>query len=174
MKPNGLNELSQHPMTETRRHCVFRCQENRYGLPATSVREITYAPELSSVPDSDASLAGMCHFRSEFIPVIRIDALLGGRSFRKDENEMLLVLNSSTGPWAVLISEVLALEALDTLTGGDTSIDDPVAGVVLGTAMFRDDVVRVLDAHRLQQLAQSQLESHWQLSSHAPNTSCIR
>ena len=154
------------------RHCVFRCQQSWFALPATAVREVTYAPELSVVPGSHASLAGLCHLRSEFIPVMQIDALLDETVIGKGENQKLLVLTSNTGPWAILVSEVSALVALETLTNSDVNLDDPGSGVVLGTAMFRDHVVRVLDAHRLLQWSQSQLEQHWRaLASDSPSAS---
>tara|TARA_R110002049_G_scaffold27321_2_gene93964 strand:+ start:19258 stop:19782 length:525 start_codon:yes stop_codon:yes gene_type:complete len=165
---------STAPQIEATRHCVFRCREDWFALPATSVREITYAPKLSVVPGSHPLLAGMCHLRSEFLPVVRVDVLLADEAIETANDEKLLVLGSTTGGWAILISEVLALEPLDTLTNGDVNLDDSVSGVVLATAMFRDEVVRVLDPHRLLHLAQSQLENHWSTNSPESSTSGIR
>ena len=58
------------------KHCVFRSGTSWFSLPAVSVREITIAPDLVPVPQCHASLAGLCHLRSEFIPVISLAALL--------------------------------------------------------------------------------------------------
>jgi len=143
------------------RHCVFRCHQAWFAMPAVSVREITYAPLLTRIPGSHPLLAGMCHLRSEFIPVIQLDALLDNSTVEQTKARKLLVLQGQLGHWAILISEVAALVALETLTHNDGNLDDPSSGVVLGTAMFHDEVVRVLDTHRVLQWAQALLEQHW-------------
>ena len=156
------------------RHCVFRCYDNWFAINATAVREITFSPHLSIVPGSHSLLAGICHLRSEFLPVIRIDALLGDGPVDQCDDQKLLVLGSGTAPWAILISEVAALVALDTLTGGDMNVDDPISSVLLGTAMFGDEVVRVLDAHHLQQWSQRQLEHDWRTFASTSTSSGIQ
>ena len=143
------------------RHCVVRCQNSWYAFPATAIREITYAPPLASLPGSHPLLAGICHLRSEFLPVIRINLLLSDEFSTLPTDLKLLVLGSNSGNWGILVSEVAALEALETLSNSDMHSDDPVSSVVQGTAMFRDEVVRVLDPIRLQQFAQVQLQRHW-------------
>ena len=161
------------------RHCVIRCGDSWFAFPATAVREITYAPHLSSVLGSHPLLAGICHLRSEFLPVIQINLLLTDGACmapndQKLNDQKLLVLGNGGGNWGVLVSEVAALVALETLTNSDLNVDDPVNSVVRGTAMFQDEVVRVLDANRLQQLAQLQLERHWQVLNTQSDSSGIQ
>ena len=157
----SVTDQSSPAPFSTDRHCVFRCQDNWFALPATVVREIANAPDVSVVPGSHPSLAGLCHLRSEFLPVIRIDALMGESAADASGDRKLLVLSSNSGPWAILISEVAALVALETLASGDLH-HETGNGVVMGTAMHNDEVVRVLDVHQLQRWSQTQLEEFWQ------------
>lgn len=79
------------------KHCVFRSGTYWYSVPAVSVREITIAPEMVPVPQSHASLAGLCHLRSEFVPVISLSSLLevDERTVSQPNNK-LMVINGTT------------------------------------------------------------------------------
>jgi chemotaxis signal transduction protein len=57
-------------------HCVMRRGASWFAFPAEKVREVLFRPPLLAVPHSDPLLAGLCHVRSEFFPVLRLDALL--------------------------------------------------------------------------------------------------
>lgn len=167
-------ENSQTSHLGTDRHCVVRCGKSWYAFPATAVREITYAPPLSTVPVSHMLLAGICHLRSEFLPVIRINLLFNDELSLNTNELKLIVLAGKLGNWGVLVTDVAALEVLETLTNNDVQSDDPVNCVVQGTAMFRDEVVRVIDPVRLHQLAHLQLQRHWQAASDASDSSAIQ
>jgi chemotaxis signal transduction protein len=143
------------------KHCVFLSGRAFFSVPAVAVREITIAPPLVKVPESDASLAGLCHLRSEFVPVILLNSLLDGDAcdYSQPHNK-LLVLNGSS-VWGILIAEAAALESLETIIAPDIRVDESNCNPVMGTAMHRDEIVRVLDPTRILQLAQRSLENGW-------------
>ena len=142
------------------KHCVFRSGTCWYSVPAVSVREITIAPQMFAVPQSHPSLAGLCHLRSEFVPVISLSALLEVQDPTVSQpNNKLMVINGTT-VWALLIAEAAALESLETILAPESRMDDSHSPV-MGTAMFNDQIVRVLDPNRLFRLAQQTLETTW-------------
>ncbi len=156
--------LSQ--LSPSDKHCVFRCGRSWFSVPAISVREISIAPQLVRVPDCHPSLAGLCHLRSEFVPVISLGALLDIDETTFDPADLshgqdrLLVINS-TSVWSLLIAEAAALESLETVVTPEVRMEDANLGAVMGTAMFRDKIVRVLNPNSLYRLAQLALEDLW-------------
>ena len=143
------------------KHCVFRSGTCWYSLPAVSVREITIAPQFVAVPHSHSSLAGLCHLRSEFVPVISLSSLLEIEDRQVSQpNNKLMVLNGAS-VWALLIAEAAALESLETILAPESRMDDSHQSPVMGTAMFNDQILRVLDPNRLFRLAQQTLETTW-------------
>lgn len=156
----------------TDKHCVFRCGEAWFSVPAVSVREISVAPALVRVPDSHRSLAGLCHLRSEFVPVLSLEALLDLRSSGgAPAHDRLLVFNG-TSVWALAIAEAAALESLETIVNPETKNDDAGLNAVIGTAMYGEQIVRVLNPNSLFRLGQQALESLWCRAQPTHQSSC--
>ncbi len=140
------------------KHCVFRCGDCWFSMPATAVRELTIAPDLVQVPFCHSSVAGLGHLRSEFIPVVTLDGLLSFEAkLDRTTQDHLLVLEGSN-LWALLISESVGLETIETIVSQDAMSE---SNVVLGTAMYRDRIIRVLNPAALLNTAQTLLEQFW-------------
>lgn len=164
---NAIESLNQSAtamlsdLSASDKHCVFRSGKGWYSLPAVAVREITISPQLVSVPQSHPSLAGLCHLRSEFIPVLSLSALLevDDQSVSQPNNKLMVINGSSV--WAILIAEAAALESLETILSPESRMEDSHLSPVMGTAMFDEQILRVLDPNRLFRLAQQTLETSW-------------
>lgn len=162
-----MNSTAQAPRESTLaernaadKHCVFRIGNNWFSLPATAIQEITPAADLVPVPGSHGALAGICHCRSEFIPVLRLESILGKSCGNHGETLKLLVIKNASGNWALLIDDVIALESLETLIYPEHR-DHAWHAAVLGTATCRDQVVRVLDPGGVFRIAQNELCESW-------------
>lgn len=153
-------ESSSHLAAQADKHCVFRCGQSWFSVPAIAVREISIAPSLVRVPDCHHALAGLCHLRSEFVPVIALDALLDVDQPEPKSHDRLLVING-TSVWSLLIAEAAALESLETIVSPEVRVDETNLSAVMGTAMFRENIVRVLNPNSLFRLAQHALEDAW-------------
>ena len=142
-------------------YCVFRADDAEYAVSAELVREVADLVPIVPVPEAPPMLVGMCHLRTEFIPVLGVNSLIGaGQSHLRDAS-CLLVIDSEDGPWALIIQRALTLEVLEV---GDTDAQgdwDNVSRMTLGTATYRDRVVRVLDASRMYRIAAETLEVQW-------------
>jgi len=148
------------------KHCVFGSGTSWFSVPAVCVREIVLLPNLVRVPSCHASLAGICHLRSEFIPVISVNALLGFESRSKlHPHDKLIVIrgtgSQTTGSWAIQTTDEASLESLEALGTADGRTDDTSTSLVIGTAMFREAVVRVLDPTTLYRQVRRVLEDLW-------------
>lgn len=148
------------------KQCIFRIGQARFSVPAVSVREIAPQSPVAPVPVSHPALAGLCHVRSEFVPVLRLGQLLQDSSADDTTARKLVVIECVAGRWALRVDAVVALEALETLIHPDYRAEisqGPVArSPVLGTATCRDEIVRVLDPNRVFRLAQELLLESWQ------------
>lgn len=149
----------QHQLTD--HYCVFQAGDAIWAIAASSVREIADAAPIVAVPEAPAELIGVCHIRMEFVPVLSLHGLLGEGLHDHPPAEFLLILNSGEGPWALPIQRALSLQALE-IAVGETGFDGQLrpAGI-LGTATFRDDVLRIVDASWLYRRAHETIESRW-------------
>ena len=115
------------------KHCIFQLRDSYYAISATAVREVTHAPPLVRVPHCPASLAGLCHIRSEFIPAVLLGPLLGERD--TGPTAQLLVISGTLGPWALMIDRAIAVDTIETHVDADHR-DDSQRSPVLGTATY--------------------------------------
>jgi len=148
-------------LSRSDKHCIFRSGPTWFSVPAISVREIAIAPEIVPVPNCHPALTGLCHLRSEFIPVLQLNALLEHDSPRATESQNKLLVINGHSPWSFLIAEAAALQSSETLIAPDGRGDDASQTAMMGTAMYRGQIVRVLDPTRLFRLAQRTLEGFW-------------
>ena len=143
------------------KHCVFRSGDSWFSMPAIAIREIAIAPPLVQIPQSDPLLAGLCHFRSEFIPVVLLNSLLDDDESDDSQrhNKLLVIHENST--WGILVTEATVLESLETIMAPESRLEEMCQTPVMGTAMWREQIVRVLDPKRIFRLAQQSLEDAW-------------
>ncbi|QDT07169.1 CheW-like domain protein [Rubripirellula lacrimiformis] len=146
------------------KHCVFRSGASWFSVPAVAVREIAIMPDLVRVPSCPSSLDGICHLRSEFIPVVSIHSLL---EHHEDDDttghEKLVVLpcGSGLGSWALRIAEAASLVSLETLGTSECPTTAASQTSIVATAMYRDQIVLVLDPNSLYREVRIALEDFW-------------
>ena len=142
------------------KHCVFQCGDAMFALPATALREVTIMPTVVSVPLSHPSLAGIGNLRSEFLPVIDLEPLVGNQASLTADTGQLLVIDSALGCWAIAIDKVIAIDGIETHIDPGQRNENTMS-VLLGTATYDGKVISVLDVNGLQRIAQQTLESQW-------------
>lgn len=142
------------------KHCVFQSGDATFSLPATTVREVTIMPTVVPVPLSHPSLSGIGNVRSEFLPVIDLEPLVGNQARRVAKPGQLLVIDSALGCWAIAIDKVIAIDGIETHID-PSQRNENVSSFLLGTATYRGRVISVLDVNGLQRIAQQTLENQW-------------
>ncbi len=147
-------------------YCVFRRGSTWFAFPAENVREVCERPTLVAVPGSTNVLAGLCHFRSEFTPVIRLDHLLTEDGARLGEEPQMLVVQSGDGAWGVLADEVRALVSLEPSAGEEVTDMLCWTSAITGWAAWEAESVRVLHASNLRDLIESELTRSWSDKQH--------
>jgi chemotaxis signal transduction protein len=146
------------------KHCVFRCGASWYSVPAVAVRQIVVTPDVVQVPGCHRALVGLGRVRGEFIPILALGSLLehDGHAEMLD-GDCVLVLEGKC-LWSLLISESIALESMETIVSQEARTDGAHNGVI-GTAMFQERIVRVLNPSGLLAAAQATLDEFWDRST---------
>jgi purine-binding chemotaxis protein CheW len=90
---------------KAKRMLIFRVGKDRFGVPASLVREVVRLPRVSRVPHAPASLIGLGNFRGAVLPVISFASLTD----RKAQSEGRVILLDTASPLALAVDEVMAL-----------------------------------------------------------------
>ncbi len=167
LAPRPHSTLSDSPIAD--KHCVFRCGDSWFSVPAIAVRQLVVTPEIVKVPHCHRALVGLGRLRGEFVPIVDLGRLLDiDPTGRSSAGDCLLVLEGKC-IWSLLISESVALEALETIVSQEAKADS-THNVTIGTAMFQDRIVHVLNPNGLLARAQSSLDQFWHCAA-APTAS---
>ncbi len=143
------------------KHCIFQCGVAHYAISATTIREVAYLPPLVPVPRCPELIAGICHIRSEFVPVVSVTSVLGISDQGKSADaKQLLLLSHTLGTWGLMIDRVIAIDSIETHVDG-THRSEGQLSPILGTASFQANVVRVIDPKVLHRFAQQALVREW-------------
>ena len=143
------------------RFCLFRSGTSWFALPAGRVQEVSFRPTVVPVVPAAPILAGLCHFRNEFLAVLSLKNLLPDTAVGESSESQVVVVRGDEGRWALLVDQVAALESLDSASAAETAARDGWSDVVMAWATFRDHAVRILDPDNFYRLAQSALQDGW-------------
>jgi purine-binding chemotaxis protein CheW len=140
-------------------HEVLICElgGQRYGLPASGIRELVRAVAIRRLLRDSASIEGVIDLRGTVVPVLDLRARLGLPSKAVDPSDHLIIIEAGVGgrPMAVRVDQALelvvlepaALEPFPELMPGR----DDAAGVV----RLSDGLVPLLDLRALMATADS-------------------
>jgi purine-binding chemotaxis protein CheW len=127
------------------RHVVFRVEGGHYALPLAAVREVVVTPEqFTRVPRTPSAVTGVINLRGRVVTVVDLRPVLG-MGEANSPSPKLLLLDRGRRDLALGVSEVLGIEQLDGVMGGEPE----GTGLVRGVASLGSAEVRVLDVERL-------------------------
>jgi chemotaxis signal transduction protein len=154
-------KMARSELQPDEKYCIVRKGNSWFAIPALSVREITSSDSAIPVPRSHPVLAGLCQLRNEFLPVLRLFDRTEQEPSAPKRDTPLLVITGLSGTWAFEVDEIAGLASLDVSVDADTRSSDGWLAAVMGSATYRDKVVRLLDANRLYRLAERELRGAW-------------
>lgn len=140
--------------------CVFRSGTDRFCVPAQAIRNVAPRPTICQLPLTHEVLAGLAHEQREFIPVYSFMAARGVAVDARAERQMLVFISDS-GPWGLLVDEVLALESLELSLHAQRGQASSWASVSVGSTAYRDQFVTAIDTHNLHEFMQRRLHETW-------------
>lgn len=142
------------------KHCIFRCGDAWFSVPAVAVRQVVVTPDIVAIPHCHPALIGVGRVRGEFVPAVELLRLLEVSHAPAAVDHACLLVFEGSCQWSLLISESIALEPIETIAA-QAGRADQLHNAIIGTAIYRDQIVRVLNPSRLLALVQSSFESYW-------------
>jgi purine-binding chemotaxis protein CheW len=106
-------------------HLIFRISNERFALPASSLRQILEPPPIIQIPNTPAFLLGIINLRGEILGVLdlRVHFRLGVAGTANDER--LLVLKHKRRSVALVADAVIAIESFETSQLDPVPLDLP-------------------------------------------------
>ncbi|UCC15379.1 MAG: purine-binding chemotaxis protein CheW [Gammaproteobacteria bacterium] len=102
---------------------AFRLGEQVFVSSRDEVREVLVYPDVvSRIPGSKPWLTGLANVRGQLLPVIDLQAFLGGATTRPGRETRLIVVNHRDVPAGLVVDEVLGFRRFPT---DDRSADAP-------------------------------------------------
>ncbi len=152
--------MPQFDLNQSEKYCVFRSGNDRFCVPALAIRNVGPRPDLCPLPMTDEVLAGLAHEQREFFPVYSFCTARGVRPEPQMEQQMLVLIND-TGPWGLLIDEVLGLESLELSLNAHRGQAASWSSVSIGSTAFKDHFVTAIDSQNLCEFVQVRLNHAW-------------
>ena len=143
------------------KHCIFRSAGQQFSLPATAVRELTLTRSVVPVPAAYPPLAGLCHLRGRFFPVISLPDLLQLNQPDPPRSQQQLIVLDRVSPWAIGITAAVAVDALPSGLTCDERLADPLHAVTSAVAWYGGEPVQMLDPIRLLRFTQQVVDAGW-------------
>jgi chemotaxis signal transduction protein len=153
--------MANNNLQHDEKYCVVRKGASWFAIPALSVREIRTSEHQVPIPKSHDVLAGLCHLGNEFLPVLRWFDRTAREPSAFGADTQLVVVTGLSGDWAFAVDEVAGLASLDITVDADTRSSDGWLTAVMGSATYRDKVVRLLDTNRLYRFAEREIRRMW-------------
>ncbi|MDH5491956.1 MAG: chemotaxis protein CheW [Myxococcales bacterium] len=118
--------------------------DERFGIPASGLREISALPSLTRLPGLPAWIRGITHARGELVSVVDLARWFEVKTDR--EPAFMVLLKAESGMLGLTVEEVLGFRPLhtDELGGADRAeqADRPISAVT-------NDLIAILDLDRL-------------------------
>ncbi|MDG2385423.1 MAG: chemotaxis protein CheW [Pirellulaceae bacterium] len=164
---NSIGNVTNSPTTQRptdlqtcEKYCVFEVGTSTLGVLATAVREVALRPQIAAVPDANHLLAGLCHLRNEFLPVVNLlDLDVASKS--QSGGQQVIVITAGNGPWALLVDRVIGLVPLEVSLSSEAGTALGWTSSVMGSASHDDRIVQVLDANSLFRYFDDALSVFW-------------
>jgi purine-binding chemotaxis protein CheW len=142
-------------------YLTFVLNEQLYGVPIGTVREINRMSDITPVPRTPSFVAGVINLRGKVIPVVNLRSKLGFSTVQHTKSTCIIVIESNVGQIGMIVdsvSGVIELQAAQiepTPNLGSGTDTDFVMGMgkVEQKVVILIDIVRALSTQQLSDLA---------------------
>ncbi|MBN3897908.1 MAG: purine-binding chemotaxis protein CheW [Nostoc sp. NOS(2021)] len=138
-------------------YLMFNLNDSRYGIPATTVQELFFLPEVTAIAETPSTILGVINLRGKFLPVMDLYHRLKQARPPFQLTDSMIVLEWQTQRIGIIVSQVDSVEAIaaDQITANvcDQSKESLPNGLVTGIANVEEGIVTLLNPGLLVQHA---------------------
>lgn len=148
-----------HAHASTRLFCTFRADRRLYGIDVLSLREISTAMAITSVPPAVPAVRGLANLRSKILLVLDLRPLLGLAPAACTQDSRLIIFKPSVAQDTCLLvdsgGDILPvtqdrIEATgDNLPAPTQPSDNDTVSLVVGVCKLEKELMMIIDAARL-------------------------
>ncbi len=138
-------------------YLMFNLNHSRYGIPATSVQELFFLPEVTAIAESPSTILGVVNLRGKFLPVMDLYHRLKQVRPSFQLTDSMIVLEWQTQRIGIIVNQVDSVQAIaaDQITANvcGQSKESLPDGLVTGIANVEEGIVTLLNPELLLQHA---------------------
>lgn len=95
-------------------YLTFMLNQENYGLPISSVREINRVSDITPVPKTTDFIKGVMNLRGKIIPVISLRVKFGMHEEKFTRDTCIIVIDSAAGQFGAIVDNVKEVVTLRT------------------------------------------------------------
>ncbi len=141
--------LTADAMTNQLHACIFKRGDRTLAIPVSSVTQIGFVPEVTSIPAAASFLKGVINLRGEIVPVLSIDAAIGLRDTPFSQKHPIVVTQTRIGLVAIIVDRVIAVADIPEIVSGENMEGRDEATYISGLYQYAEDLVALIDHERL-------------------------
>jgi purine-binding chemotaxis protein CheW len=136
---------------------VFELDHEEYAVPILEVKEVIKLPQITQVPNSAASIAGIINLRGKVVPVLDLEKKFNLVRENKTPSEHILVAEAEGGlAFGILVDKVSevakipqsSIKAAPQVIAGKIAADF-LKGVVVNQLEGRERIMLLLDLKKI-------------------------
>ncbi len=142
----------QEKLQDTWRGIAFRLGKIKLVVPLTEIREVLYCPKvLARVPGARAWVKGVANVRGQLLPVVDVQACLGGKATPMESGTRLLIINQAGIASGMVVDEVLGIKHFMEKDRNDEAVykEEWFAPFARGTFIQDGETWIIFDMHAL-------------------------
>jgi twitching motility protein PilI len=151
-RQRGKGLPRQEKIQQIWRGIAFRVGKFKLVTSLTEIREVLYCPKImAKVPGGKPWVKGIANIRGQLLPVIDIQACLGGRVTLVENRTRLLIINQVGTSSGILVDEVLGIKHFQENERDSEAVfkDEWFAPYARGAFTQEGDTWIVFDTHAL-------------------------
>jgi purine-binding chemotaxis protein CheW len=155
-----MSTLHEDKCAKPGQYLTFVLNQQLYGVPIGTVREINRMSDITPVPKTPNYVAGVMNLRGKVIPVINLRTKLNFESISATKETCIIVIETQVGQVGMIVDsvsgviELVSTQIEPTPNLGNTSETEFVLGMgkVENKVVILIDIVRALSHNQLADL----------------------
>lgn len=103
----GLSEDIEESLKEEKRVIAFLLNEELIGIDIKNIIKITKRLDITPVPKTPEHILGVMNLRGNIVPVVNTKKMLGLPHAEENNQEFILIIDSSIGNIGLMIDQVI-------------------------------------------------------------------
>lgn len=129
-------------------YLTFMVDQQSYGIPISSIREINRVSEITRIPESPEHVAGLMNLRGKVIPVVTLRARMSLSRVENTKETCTIVVETSGGQVGVIVDAVRSVINLEKKDIDESPVQQTTTNYVFAVGKVDSTMVMLLDIEK--------------------------